>query len=203
MKRENKSIQLHSHRVLLAAAIGAVALSPKVALAEGLGANLLIPAPAEFFPALIAFLIIWFLLAKFFWPKVLDNLDARQKKIQEDLDAAAQTKLDAEAEVEAYKAKIQDAEAKAEQIIAEAKRTAEAESARIKTQANQEAQEIVTRAHEAVENERKNAMTELAGQAADLSVDLASKIIAENLDASKQQDLIKKYLQEVGSLNVK
>ena len=54
-------------------AFASVLLTPTLAFAEGTesgGADILIPKMAEFVPALLIFLIIWFLLAKFVWPKV-------------------------------------------------------------------------------------------------------------------------------------
>ena len=78
-----------------AAAAAAVLATPTFALAEGVGADILIPKPAEFIPALIAFLIIWIVLAKLVWPQVLQMMDKRQQKIQDDLDAAAKSKQEA------------------------------------------------------------------------------------------------------------
>ena len=76
----------------VAALVGAI---PAVAVAEETsGADILIPKPAEFIPALIIFLIIWFLLAKLAWPKVLSMFDTREKTIQASIVA------DAHAEVE-------------------------------------------------------------------------------------------------------
>ena len=56
-----------------------VAMAPSVALAEegASGADILLPKPAEFVPALIAFLIIFAVVAKFVWPSVLRMLDKR------------------------------------------------------------------------------------------------------------------------------
>ena len=74
-----------------------VAMAPSVALAEegASGADILLPKPAEFVPALIAFLIIFAVVAKFVWPSVLRMLDKRQEKIQGDLDAAAKAREEA------------------------------------------------------------------------------------------------------------
>ena len=203
MKRNNKGIQ--PNNLFLGSMIaGALFAMPTYAFAEeSAGVEILIPHMVEFVPALIAFVLILILFAKFFWPKVLANLDARQEKIAGDLEAAAQDRVDARKELDAYKERIANAEAEADEIIAEAKRNAEDEAARIKAQAQTEAQEIIQRAHEAVANERKSAELEIANQIADLSVGIAEKIIEENLNEEKQLDLVDKYLQKVGNLNAK
>ena len=77
-------------------ASGALALAtPGVALAEesAVGPDILIPKMAEFIPALIAFLVIWVVLAKLVWPQVLAMMEKRQQKIQDDLDAAERSKI--------------------------------------------------------------------------------------------------------------
>ncbi len=203
MKRNNKGIQPNKLFFGSLAALGFLAV-PEIALAEGsAGVEILIPHMVEFIPALIAFILILALFKKFFWPKVLENLDARQEKIASDLEAAAQDRVDARKELDAYKDKIAQAHTEADEIIAEAKRDAQDEASRIKAQAQAEAQEIIARAREAVANERKSAELEMANQIADLSVGIAEKIIEENLNEEKQLDLVDKYLQKVGNLNAK
>lgn len=89
-------------------------LTPTLAFAEGTesgGADILIPKMAEFVPALLIFLIIWFLLAKFVWPKVISVLDAREHKIEDSIEEADATKAEA--------AEIRD---EADAIVAEARR---------------------------------------------------------------------------------
>lgn len=52
------------------------------------GADILIPKMAEFIPALIAFLIIWIVLAKVALPGIMKTMEERGKKIEESLDEA-------------------------------------------------------------------------------------------------------------------
>lgn len=175
---------------------------PTPAFAEGAAdASILVPKPAEFIPALVAFLVIWFVLAKKAWPQILKALDARQEKIQSDLDEADATKQKAAEELKEYEQKIAAAQQQADDIIAEAKRTAEEQRSQVRAQAQKEAADIITNAHNAVENERRSAMIDLTDSVANLSVQIASKIIDENLDEDKQRKLIEKYLTEVGSFH--
>ena len=79
-------------------AAASVLFTPALAFAEGTesgGADILIPKMAEFIPALVIFLIIWFLLSKFVWPKVISVLDAREHKIEDSLEQADATKAEA------------------------------------------------------------------------------------------------------------
>lgn len=197
-----KSDSLLRRTTAAAVGVGAVAL-PTIALADdnGGGMGLLLPKIGEFIPACIAFAIIWFLLAKFAWPVVLKAMEDRENKIKNDLDDAERSKKDAAASAEEYKAKISDADRKAEEIVADAKKEAEAQRAQIIAKAQEDAAQIITKAHGAVDAERHKAMIELSGSVVDLSVEIASKIVGDNMSQEQQRKLAEQYLQEVGSLN--
>ena len=174
-------------------------LIPTPAFAEApSGPEILLPKMAEFIPALIAFLIIWVVAAKFVWPSVLGMMDQRQQKIQGDLDAAAAEKASAVKEHQEYQAQIANAQDEVDEIIAEAKAQAEAERARILAKAQEEAAATVAKARDAVSSERRKALAELSDSVIDLSVEIAGKIIGNSLSDSDQRKLAEKYLVEVG-----
>lgn len=200
----NKSIATRMAGALGAATLVS-ALSPTAALAEETvsGADLLVPKVGEFVPDLIGFLVIWFVLAKFAWPQIVANLDKREAKISGDVEAAEKTRAEAEAQLAAYKAKIAGAQRDADQIIEDAKKTAEQAKARIMDDANKQASDIVSRGKATVESERRAAMADLTDSIADLSVNAASKIIDQSLDTEAQRKLVEKYLNEVGGFDAR
>ena len=194
-----------TNRGQLARAAAAIAVAaatvPAPALAEGVGADILIPKPAEFIPALIAFLVIWIVLAKLVWPQVLTMMDKRQEKIQEDLDAAEKSRLDAAESAKAYEQKIVEAHQQADEIVSKAKKEAEEERSAILAKAQKEAADVIAKAHGAVDSERHKAMIELSGSVVDLSVEIATKIIGNDLSEDQQRKLAEKYLAEVSAPN--
>lgn len=171
------------------------------ATAYAAGADILLPKPAEFIPALIAFLVIWLIMAKVAWPAIIQTLDARQERIEGDLKAAEDAKEQAEAKVRSYDERIAAAERKADEIIAEAKRDAEVMRADMIAKAQEESQAIIGKARGVIDAERAKAMQELSGSIVDLSVEIATKVIGDGLDIEQQRALAIKYLSEVGSLN--
>lgn len=181
--------------------LASVAL-PEAAMAEEIsGPAILLPKLSEFVPAAIAFVVIWVLLAKLAWPSVLKMMDARENKIKSDLDEAERQRKEATAAAAESKAKISEAEREAEEIVADAKREAEAQRAQILDEAQKSASEIIAKAHNVVNLERHKAMVELSDSVVDLSVEIAGKIIGDSLDEAGQRKLAEKYLEEVGSLN--
>lgn len=193
------------NRATVAAAISSFVLAvPAQAFAEESSnkAEILIPKMAEFIPALIAFLIIWVVLAKFAWPQILSMMDERGKRIQESLDEAETTKKKAIASRKEYDELVTDARRKSADIVLEARKDAEAERARIIEAAHKEAEDIIAKAHANAEDERNAIYAAAAASIADLSVSVASKIVGETLDQDgEQRRLIERYIKEAGSLN--
>lgn len=186
----------------LAGATGvAVWSAPVVSLAEesAVGPDILIPKVAEFVPALIAFLVILAALSKLVWPSVLEMMEKRQAKIQSDLDEAERSKREAAEEAKSYEGKILEAHHEADAIIAKAKKEAEEVRSQVLAKAQREAADIIAKAHGAVDSERHKAMIELSSSVVDLSVEIASKIIGNDLSEEEQRRLAEKYLAEVGA----
>lgn len=177
-----------------------IVLAPKPAFAAS-AFDILIPKPAEFFPALIAFLVIWIVLQKFIWPSVLKTLDSRQQTIQNNIDEAEKAKLEAQKALRRAEASVNDAEIKADAIIAEARKAAEKNSQEIVAEAHEEAKDITERTRESLLAERDATLEALTEQVADLSVDLATKIIGESLDADAQRRVIERYLAKAGDID--
>ena len=196
----------HTQSRMLHALGGATLLmagTPVAALAEeeNTGIKLLMPNMAEFIPACVAFIIIFVILSKFAWPTILKMMEDREAKIQGDLDAAEQAKTQAEANAKAYEERLAAAEHEAAEIVAQAKRDAEEERARILAKAQKDAAATIAKARDAVESERKKALVQLSGSVVDLSVEIASKIVGDDLTDDQHRKLAERYLEEVGSTN--
>lgn len=191
----------------IAAATASTFLLPTAAFAEGsesaAGADILIPKPAEFIPALVIFLIILFVLSKFAWPQVLAMFDKREKTIKDSMDEAAEIKAKAASTRDEADQLIADARRKASEIVLTARGDADKERARIVAEAHTEAEDIITKARERATDEERRIYADATESIAKVSVAVAGKIVGETLanDDAKQRELIKKYIAEVGSLN--
>lgn len=196
----------HTQSRMLHALGGATLLmagTPVAALAEeeNTGIKLLMPNMAEFIPACVAFIIIFVILSKFAWPTILKMMEDREAKIQGDLDAAEEAKNQAQSDAKAYEERLAAAERDAAEIVAAARREAEEERSRILAKAQKDASATIAKARDAVESERKKALVQLSGSVVDLSVEIASKIVGENLTDEQHRKLAERYLAEVGSTN--
>ena len=186
-------------------AASAVLLAPIPAFAEESagGITLLVPALAELIPATIAFLIIFIVMSKLVWPTVVKMMDERENKILGDIEAAEKAKEEAQADAQSYKDQLATAEREASDIIAAAKRRAEEERAQILADAQKDAAATIARGKDVIDAERKRAMEDLSKSVIDLSVEIAGKIVGNDLSDDEHRALAAKYLQEVGDSDVR
>ncbi len=183
---------------LLASAI----LATEAAASEGSdGVKLLLPAGEELIAGIIAFAIIFLVAWKFALPTLKETLEARQAAIKSELEAAEKSKIEASSLLEDYQAQVAGAKAEAAKIIADAREAGEAVKADIIARAEGEAEAIKERAHEEVASERARVADDLRRQVADLSINVAEKVVASSIDAETQRQLVDRYIEELGGVH--
>jgi len=155
----------------------------------------------EFIPMLVAFIILWIILAKFGWPIFDGMLVKRENTINEALKKSEEAKIEAERTLAEYQKQLADAKAQAAKVIADAKETGEAVRADITKQAQDEATAMIEKARIAIEAEKKAAISDLQGSIADISVDVASRLISSDLSDAEHRAIIERYINEAGSFH--
>jgi F-type H+-transporting ATPase subunit b len=146
----------------------------------------------------ITFLIVLFILKKFAWKPILKGIHDRESSIENALKAAENAK----AEVANLKAEneriLADARAERDNMIREARELRESMISEAKNKAKSEGDKMLASARESIHNEKMAAITDLKNQVAQLSIDIAEKIIARELSSeNKQKELIGDLLKEV------
>ena len=121
-----------------------------------------------------------------------------QDKIKNDLDTAAADKADARKLKEDYNAKIQNINAEAEEILAQARQKALDNEAKIIAEAKEEAARILSRANAQVELERKAAADDMKKEMIALASLMAEKAVAGAVDAKVQDTMVESTLKEIG-----
>ncbi len=150
-----------------------------------------------FFWQTVLFIALIFLLRKFAWKPILNAVIEREEKIEGALKAAeeAENKMK---ELSANNEKIlADARVERENILKEGRSIKEKMIADAKNQATTEAEKIIISAKEQINIEKMKAMTEIKNQVADISIEMAEKILgAELKDAKNQKKLIEEALKK-------
>jgi F-type H+-transporting ATPase subunit b len=176
-------------------------LATETGAEEASGLDIILPAPAELVYGAISFLIVFLLLKKFAFPMMDAMLEERRAAIQGKLEESDRALAEAERVKATYSTKIDEARTEANTIIEDAKGTAEALRRDVVAKAEAEAQAIVARAQAEVSTERDRALSELRSDVGILSVELASKIVEKELDASAHQTLVDEYIARLSNSN--
>ena len=164
--------------------------------------SILTPDFGLFFWMLVAFLVVFLLLAKFGFPVITGMVEERKNYIDESLRKAheAQERLaNIEKEGESI---LQEAREKQAQILKEAAETRDAIVEMAQEKARAEGARLLDDAKTAIEQEKKAAIADIRSQVATLSVDIAEKVLRQNLkDDKSQMDLIDCMLDDVSTVN--
>ena len=189
-----------SHTRHLAAA-PPLLLAAEEGAAEGGGIGLLLPETSELIAGVIAFAIIFFFIWRWVGPTLSATLARRQETERSRLEAAEQTRQEAEELASRYREQLAGAKNEAARIVDEARQAADAVRAETVARAQQEADDIVSRAREEATAEAQRALEAARSQVANLSVDLAEKVVEGSLDRQTQLSLVDSYLAELESSN--
>ena len=145
-----------------------------------------------------SFLLLIFLVKKFAWGNITSILDARAEKITNDIDEAEAARKKAEELAAKREAGLAGSRQEATTILETAKETAEKNKAHILSEANQEALRLKEKAQLEISQNKEEAMNSIKGDVADLTVNLAGKLLSQQLDTEGHRQLIDRYLNELG-----
>ncbi len=149
----------------------------------------------------LTFLLVLWVLGKYAWPAILKGLKEREESIQESLDAAKKAR-EQMAQLKADNEKlIAEAKEERDEILVEARKIKEKIIEEARGKAAIEADKIVESAREQIKLEKNAAIIELKNIVADYSIQIAEKILREELkDKKKQKEYVSSLLKEF-SLN--
>jgi F-type H+-transporting ATPase subunit b len=143
-----------------------------------------------FFWQLILFVGLIFLLRKFAWGPILNAVNEREESIEEALNAAEEARLKlAELKTDNQEL-LNKAREERDAILKEARTMKSAILDEAKKAASQESEKIVTAARESIQHEKMAAITDLKNQVAVLSIDIAQKILKDELSSDEKQKAI-------------
>lgn len=180
----------------------ASAICPMHAFAsEGAGIDAILPNMQEFIPMLVAFILLWIVLAKFGWPKFEGMLEKRENMIRTSLEKSEEARQESERLLAEYREQLENAKAQAQQILTNAQKSGDVIEKEITEKARAEADAMIEKAKVAIEAEKRAAIQELQNSMADTSIAVASRLIGEDFSDDDHRKLIERYVKEAGSLN--
>lgn len=150
-----------------------------------------------FFWQMLLFLLLLFLLKKFAWTPILDALNDREEGIKNALESAENAKLEMQNLQADNQKLIQEARVEREAMIKEAREIKEKMISDAKEEAKTEADKMITNAQAAIESEKKSAIADIKNQVANLSIEIAEKVVKNELsNKDKQLQLVENMLND-------
>ena len=146
----------------------------------------------------IAFLLLMFLLAKFAWKPVLAAIKEREQSIDEALNKAELAKQEMTRLTAQNEELMKEARFERDRILKEAKTLKDSIVHEAKTQAHAEGAKLIEKARIEIDNQKKAALAELKNQVSSLSLDIAERVLRNQLqDKATQQAFVTNQLKDV------
>ena len=162
--------------------------------------NFLIPN-GTFFVELGAFLLLFYLIARYIVPPINRAMTRRQEAIRNEFAQLDEAKKEAQGAEEEFKAQIADARKEAARIREEAREQGAAIIVEMREQAQAEAARIVEHAHAQTAAERQQAVATLRSEVGALATSLAGRIVGESLeDDERSGRVVDRFLADLETL---
>ena len=159
--------------------------------------DLVTPDVGLLFWTFISFAVLFFILKRFAWKHIVGAVDNREKSIMDALAAAENAKKEMENLTADNERILKEARAERETLIKEARDLKNKMISDAKEEAKTTADNMIAKAQEAINNEKKSAMADLKNQVASLSVEIAEKVVKEELaNKDKQLKLVEDLLDD-------
>jgi F-type H+-transporting ATPase subunit b len=146
---------------------------------------------------LIAFCIALWLLQRLAFPRIGEALDKRRKAIEESIEAAERTRIEADALLDEYRARLREAREQAEDIVTRARKAADRLQEEQLVQAKESREELMERTRRDIEAETRRALEEIRTEVANLTVLATEKLARKSLDDDDHRRLVEEALNEI------
>jgi F-type H+-transporting ATPase subunit b len=146
---------------------------------------------------LVAFGALLWILNKLAFPRIAENLDKRQRAIEESIDAAERTKREADELLAEYRQRLTEARHQAEDIVARARKAGEVHERESLEDAKKQREELMAQTRRDIEAETRRAIQEIRSEVADLTVMATEKVTRKALTEDDQRRLVEEALAEL------
>jgi len=159
--------------------------------------KLLQPDLGLIFWTIVNFALLAWLLAKFAWKPLISAIEAREKKIADDIISAQNAKDEAKQIEENLKRELENSSKTAALRIEEATKSAQKEREIILQDAQKSAQEIIARAKEEIDLQTQKAISEVKKELVNTALLAAKKIVAKESSVQTNAEMVKELLGEI------
>jgi F-type H+-transporting ATPase subunit b len=164
--------------------------------ASGSGNFLVTPGLGVMIWTLIAFGVSLLILRKLAFPRIAEALDKRRRAIEESIDAAERTRVEADKLLQEYRERLREAREQADDILVRARKASERVQEEAKVEATHKREELMEQTRREIEQETRRALEQIRREVADLTVLATEKVTRKSLDDEDHRRLIEEALSE-------
>jgi F-type H+-transporting ATPase subunit b len=146
---------------------------------------------------LLLFGITMWVLSRTAFPRIGEALEKRANAIRESIEAADQQRQEADKLLEEYRHRLTEAREQADDIVARARKAAEAAVAEATAEGKTKREELVAAARRDIEIETRRSLERLRKEVADLTVLATERVTRKALDPDDHKRLVEEALAEV------
>ncbi|OQA83801.1 MAG: ATP synthase subunit b, sodium ion specific [bacterium ADurb.Bin236] len=157
--------------------------------------------PTQIAIQIVGFLLLFFVLRKFLWNPILSLMESREKEVEDMLGKAEEAKKMGERLEADYKDRISQIDDEARKYRDEELKRGREMAEQIIKEARDEAEVEKQKALNAIREESRRARMELRDYSVGLSIDIASKVLEEKIDRDSHEQLARKFIDKLDSLN--
>ena len=168
-----------------------------IPLASSSGSFLITPNVGIMIWTIVVFAISLLILRKTVFPVIGEALDKRAKMIDGDIDAAEQTRKQADELLAEYRERLKEARAQSEEIVQRARQTAESHEHEARDRGQEILAEAAKRAERDIDAATKRALDDIRREVADLTIMATEKVTRKTLNDADQRRLVEEALGEL------
>ena len=161
------------------------------------GSGLIEVVPGLMIWTLICFAITFFVLRWLFWGRIQEAIDVRRERIRKAVEEADHARAEARELLEQHRQLIGQAKREGEDILADARRVADAQIERVKHEAEEERQRRLEETRRQIEAETKRSLDLIRAEVADLTLAATARVTGKVLDTEDQRRLIDEAISEL------
>ena len=146
---------------------------------------------------IVCFLVTLFVLKRYAFGPIQKTIDDRRERIMKSIEEADRAREEAHKMLEEHRALTARARSDAEEILAEARRVADAQRERVKDETEADRQRRLEDTRRQIEAETRRALDQIRSEVAELTLLAAEKVTRKSLDGADQRRLIDEAISEL------
>jgi F-type H+-transporting ATPase subunit b len=164
---------------------------------ESGGSDLIQVVPGLMIWTLIAFAITFFVLRKFAFGPIQRAIDERRERIRKAVEEADRAREEARSLLEQHRALIGQAKGEAAEILADARKVADAQIERVKVESEAERKRRLEDVNRQIDAELKRSLELIRSEVAELTLEATARVTGKVLDAEDQRRLIEEAIADL------